>query len=215
MKYCWYKTSTCCLERICIEPFFYTRGNVKSSSWKLMEDINVAVDQSSFIFAFIIKISALSNITLYRTFISVILVNSWSLKQLYIYIYTHAAFHFSLCTAPTSTFLLWCPSLVCLTAVWGTLSVFLYKHMLAQLNESPELTADGALWVWEAWSIHSVYSPCNLSSFLLHCLLPQDHREYSGPPSSVPSLRLCRRMSACSALGFLSRELVVVRRRAV
>lgn len=82
--------------------------------------------------------------------------------------------------------------------------------MLAQLNESPELTADGALWVWEAWSIHSVYSPCNLSSFLLLCLLPQDHREYSGPPSSVPSLRLCRRMSACSALGFLSRELVVV-----
>lgn len=90
MKYCWYKTSTCCLERICIEPFFYTRGNVKSSSWKLMEDINVAVHQSSFIFAFIIKISALSNITLYRTFISVILVNSWSLKQLYIYIHTHS-----------------------------------------------------------------------------------------------------------------------------
>lgn len=178
-----------------------------------MEDINVAVHQSSFIFAFIIKISALSNVTVQNIYFSD------SGKQLkfkaVIYIYTHTAFHFSLCTAPTSTFLFWYPSLVCLTAVWGTLSVYLYKHMLAQLNESPELTADGALWVWEAWSIHSVYSPCNLSSFLLLCLLPQDHREYSGPPSSVPSLRLCRRMSACSALGFLSRELVVVRRRAV
>lgn len=54
-------------------------------------------------------------------------------------------------------------------------SILLYMHMSAQLNESPELTADGALWVCEA--LICLLSPLFMQSIiiLLLCLLPQDH----------------------------------------
>lgn len=45
--------------------------------------------------------------------------------------------------------------------------------MSAWWNESPELTADGALWVDEARSVRSVHSPRNLSSFFSALLSPK------------------------------------------
>lgn len=91
---------------------------------------------------------------------------------------------------------------MCLTAVWCVLSVLLYMHMSAQLNESPELTADGALWVGEACSVRSACSPCNLSSFSFSVFSPKTTEETLDHHPLCHHLPLCRGMSACSALGF-------------
>lgn len=106
-------------------------------------------------------------------------------------------------------------SSLCLTAIWCVLSVLLYMHMSAQLNESPELTADGALWVHEAWSVRSAHSPCNLSSFSFSVFSPKTTEGTLDHHPLCLHLPLCRGMSVCSALGFLSRELVAASRRAV
>lgn len=106
-------------------------------------------------------------------------------------------------------------SMLCLTAVWCVLSVLLYMHMSAQLNESPELTADGALWVCEAWSVRSACSPCNLSSFPFSVFSPKTTEGTLDHHPLCLHLPLCKGMSVCSALGFLSRELAASSRRAV
>lgn len=98
-------------------------------------------------------------------------------------------------------------SSVRLTAVWCLLSVLFYMHMSAQLNESPELTADGALWVGEALSLHSAHSPYNLSSFSFSVFSPKTTEGTLDHHPLCHHLPLCRRMSAGSALGFLSGEL--------
>lgn len=123
----------------------------------------------------------------------------------------------SLHTLPSLCFSLFIfiPSSVRLTAVWCVLSVLLYMHMSAQLKESPELTADGALWVREAWSFRSAHSPCNPSSFSLSVFSPKTTEGTLDHYPLCHHLPLCRGMSARSALGFLSRELAATIRRAV
>lgn len=65
------------------------------------------------------------------------------------------------------------PSSRWLTAAWRVPSMLLSPHMSAQWNESPELTADGALWVDEPRSVCLVHSPRNLSSFFSALLSPK------------------------------------------
>lgn len=74
--------------------------------------------------------------------------------------------------APLHSFI-FSPSSRWMTAAWRVPSMLLSPHMSARWNESPELTADGALWVDEARSVCSVHSPCNLSSFFSALLSPK------------------------------------------
>lgn len=76
-------------------------------------------------------------------------------------------------TAPPPHSFIFSPSPRRLTAAWRLPSMLLSPHMSAWWNESPELTADGALWVDEARSVCSVHSPRNLSSFFSALLSPK------------------------------------------